>query len=351
MSSTFNSKDSSSFPVRRKLLTSNEDSSMPVKRKFLTEGESVSSSNVKHNVLTTKTSGSISIKQSANNSSKSHHRKSKQECVKCVCICPRVTCPTCPVCPTCPKPEFSATLGSGSVPVNSGQVWRLLAIGAGGGGAGSNINLPLFSYKGGGGGRGKYELGDFTMPSDGMLTWTVGEKGIGSTDDGGNGGASQILFTPASGPSSVMVYGTGGQGGQVGGSLNGGNDGGGGGLSFATGFGTILGKGGAAGQALPGQDATPIKPGNGGDGPALPPSTALGFSFISGLPGAGGLVTSDTEGGGGAGGVGATNPDIGGEGGSKGWGAGGSGANYNPDIIYNTGGDGAIGAIGILFVR
>lgn len=251
------------------------------------------------------------------------------------------------------------------IPVKQNDNLLLLAIGGGGGGAGFYTDGRV-NYAGGGGGRGNIEYTNYTVPTDGFISYSIGMGGtggmmspIGDFINGKDGTYTEIYFKdPNSGIRLSILRTRGGEGGYGGGNARGGDGGGGAPVGYINEGEYILSRGGDAGQAQPGQDSRIGAAGNGGDGVTTGKLEEI-LNLLSIIPGRGGegaKGTNNALGGGGAGGFiyfstrPPPPPPAGGPLGDRnggfgsGYGAGGGGA-------ASADGEGGFGSPGLVIVK
>jgi len=240
------------------------------------------------------------------------------------------------------------TVGSNTFTVPSGvtKISAIVVAGGGGGGAGQGGN----GGSGGGGGGLRY-INDYPVTPGQVLNINVGNGGNGGNNgNGSSGGTSEItgIVTATGGAGGTNSQGgsaSGGSGSTIGGNIGGGNGGTGGGGTLTS----AGGGGGAGGYTGNGGNGSSATGGNGSGG-----GGAGGGGLGSGGGGVGLLGSSsngvgllNSGGGGGSGGSNGTTGTNNGNGSPGGnYGAGGGGGENGSATL---GGDGASGAVRILW--
>ena len=271
--------------------------------------------------------------------------------------------------------QLFTTTGSTTWSVTTGVTEvSAVVVGGGGGGAASDYNSNTDNEGGCGGGGGGLAYGTFPVTPGETLTIVVGSGGGGGTAPAGagtNGGASQIkrgstvlLHGGGGGRGTHGIPGTGGSGGDSSGpQRDGGGTGGAGGEAEDNTRGDGGGGGGAGGYSgNGGAGASPetyvygsagsggAGGGGGGDG-TYPKAGAAGGGGVGleakGLSGGSGPQGGGKKGSGGSnGGGGSSYTGTAGDGGNYGGGGGGAGSNVADE---QPGGDGAPGAVRIVW--
>lgn len=266
-----------------------------------------------------------------------------------------------------PFVEFNSqtftTLGSSSFTIPD-NVYSISAVAIGGGGGGAGGLDDDRGPSGGGGGELRYKNNISVTPGDSITVYVGagGEGGLNSSSTSGNGEDGENSFIDVGGIIVLKANGgsggiatsntaSGGAGGSGGTGDGGGNGGDGGDAAFNSSGGAGGGAGGYSGTGGTGgttNDNTGVTAGTGGAGGG-------GGSDTGGGAGGGG-VGLDGEGSSGAAGASGPTGGVGGSGGSQGESAGhGDGGNYGggggaPEDDANAlGGDGAQGAIRIIW--